>query len=241
MDEITLLVHGRERTFSRETLIAILEKHFPDEATNKEEKKAPPNQIGEPLAVKKVDKQQGKELQTKNALQINVAKKPTEGILFEIKCSKILNARFERPTGNKRQENVWETIQEAIIEARNNPIRYPSLFYTLIPEKMEEGYKTEEKHRAYAKKCGGQMANWVEQHLEWAQRILNGETWNDLCCNDEKLKWSRAVIWKDGKIKYVGGSTVEPDGRDFPTHVWQEGYFLRTTYYSVPLVRIDKK
>ena len=53
---------------------------------------------------------------------------------------------------------------------------------------------------------GDHMANWVEQGLEWAQRVANGESWETICNKPDTANWYRAVVWKKNYIKLVGGA-----------------------------------
>lgn len=52
-----------------------------------------------------------------------------------------------------------------------------------------------------AKNQGGHMANWIEQALEWAQRIDNGESWETICNEPDKNKHYRMIIGEKGYCK----------------------------------------
>lgn len=41
------------------------------------------------------------------------------------------------------------------------------------------------------------MINWVQQAFEWAQRISNGESWEDVCNKEGNIKYERLIIWKN--------------------------------------------
>lgn len=95
---------------------------------------------------------------------------------------------------------------EAFAEVKNNPERYARPFKTMIPKKTWIGGKKVRELQELANDLGGHMANWVEQALEWAQRIANGETWEIVCDDIEILSnHSRIIIWKDGFARSVGG------------------------------------
>ena len=164
-----------------------------------------------------------------------------EGQLLEVNPLEIDRSKFEKPMSNKRQEWTREIIQEAFAEVDKHPEKYASAFYTLIPEKKWRGWKTVAELKAYANDLGGQVADWVEQALEWAQRLFNGEGWEAICNNEDTAKWYRMVIWKNGYARLVGGSD---DGfisnpasyvlnYDYPSN--------RSFYYTVPLVVLKKK
>ncbi len=169
--KITLLVSGREMTFSEEELVAILEKHFDTEATKQEEKDA----------------------QT-----------PTEGKLFEIKPAEIDRRLFLEEKSDKRQEETRQLILEAFAEMKNNS-KYAKPFKTLMPEKTWD-VKYVSELKTIACNLGDHMADWVEQALEWAQRIANGETWKAVCNDPDTAKWYRLIEWKNGYSRVVGGS-----------------------------------
>jgi len=75
----------------------------------------------------------------------------------------------------------------------------------LVPEE-EVGFKSVKYFVERSTQIGDHMANWVEQALEWAQRIANGEAWKDICNKADTANWYRLVIWKNGCARLVGGS-----------------------------------
>ena len=75
-----------------------------------------------------------------------------------------------------------------------------------MPEKKWNGLKTVAELNAYANDLDGQMADWVEQALEWAQRIFNGESWETICNNADTANWYRVILWENGCYRLVGGS-----------------------------------
>ena len=147
---------------------------------------------------------------------------PTEGKLFEVKPLEIDRSKFEfeKPIIIKtwwiedkqfKEQESWvrQMIKDAFAKVDNHPERYASAFYTLIPEKEWDGYKSIAELKAYARNLGGLMANWVEQALEWAQRIDNGESWADICKKADTAKYYRIIRWKNGHSRLVGGSREE--------------------------------
>ena len=136
----------------------------------------------------------------------DLAQTPSEGKLFEVNPLGIDRSKFEKPMSNRKQEWTRQIIQKAFAEVDKHPEKYASAFYTLMPEKKWNGYKTVAELKAYANDLDGQMADWVEQALEWAQRIFNGESWETICNNADTANWYRLVVWKNGYARLVGGS-----------------------------------
>ncbi len=48
------------------------------------------------------------------------------------------------------------------------------------------------------------MADWVEQALEWAQKIFDGQSWESICNYPDTSKNKRMIIWKNGNYATVG-------------------------------------
>ena len=126
--------------------------------------------------------------------------------LFEVNPLGIDRSKFEQPMNDWWQERAREIILEAFAEVDKHPEKYVSAFYTLVPEKKWDGYKTAAELTAYAEDLGGQMADWVEFAMELAQRISNGESWENICNNFDTAEWYRMIIWKNGCYRWVGGS-----------------------------------
>ncbi len=180
--EVTLTVHGRERTFSEQELIAILEKHFSNEATE--------------------------QVSTAKLAQV-----PTEGKWFEVNPQAIDQNLFQKKRENRRQEETRNLILDAFDEVKSNPEKYGKNFKTMIPKKTWV-VKTVAELKQLACELGDHNADWVEQALEWAQRICNGESWGDVCNNADTANWYRLVVWKSGYTRLVGGS--RNDDYSFP-------------------------
>ena len=170
----------------------------------------------------------------------DVAQSPTEGKLFEVNPLGIDRSKFEKSMSDKRQEWTRQIIQEAFAEVDKNPEKYASEFYTLIPEKKWKGYKTVAELEAYTKDLDGWMANWVEQTLEWAQRISNGESWKAVCNNADTAKWYRVIRWKNGYYRLVGGSRNHDDYSPASYVDYDDFVSNDSVSYSVPLV-VKKK
>lgn len=165
-----------------------------------------------------------------------VIRLPAEGEWFEVNPLTINQKLFEKERKDSKQERTRLLILEAFVELRNNPIKYARKFETLIPRKT---WKTKQVFQLedVAKKMGDRNANWVEQALEWAQRICNGESWQAICNDVDTNKHFRLVKWKNGRARLIGGSTAiytqsfAPS--DFGEHDYSGGTLLE---YAVPLV-----
>ena len=160
--------------------------------------------------------------------------KPKEGILFEVNLSTIDLDLFEWSRRELNQENIRQLILDAFTEALNNP-KYAKPFKTFIPEKTWK-VKSIKELKKVAEDLGGRVANWVEQALEWAQKISNGEPWEVICNLRDDADWSRLVEWKGGYGKLVGGSQKINFGVE-PSFVSKFDYSDdQMTSYLVPLV-----
>lgn len=183
--QITLQVSGREMTFSKEELVSILEKHFDAKETQPKGENA-------------------QTAETKQQEKVEVAQTPTEGKCFEVNPMVIDQSLFSEPRDDSRQEWTRQIILEAFAEMKNAS-KYARPFKTMMPKKTW-GEKTVSEQRKVACYLGDHMADWVEQALEWAQRIANGETWEAVCNEPDTANWYRVVIWKSGYARLVGGS-----------------------------------
>lgn len=149
-----------------------------------------------------------KHLSSKDTKKITTAKvpqKPTEGEWFEVKPHAIDQKLFEKKRNNNRQEVTRQLILEAFDEMKNNPEKYGKNFKTMMPKKTWSS-KTVAQLKEMASNLGDHNANWVEQALEWAQRIANGESWEAICNDKDTANWYRLVVWKNGYSRLVGGS-----------------------------------
>ena len=170
-----------------------------------------------------------------------VAQTPTEGKLFEINPFGMDRSHFKKERGNQRQEWTRQIINEAFAEIDKCPQKYAEPFYTLIPEKTWDDYKTVDELKQYAKDLGGQMADWIQQALEWAQCICNGKTWEDVANNADTAKWYRMIIWKNGLCRLVGGSR-DNDGNNPASYVYHDDCFSGDIFnFTVPLVALKKQ
>lgn len=175
-------------------------------------------------------------------LLYEIAQTPTEGKLFEVRPLEIdRRGYFGEPLSDKMQEKTRQIINEAFAELDKQPQKYASPFYTLIPEKKWKGHRTVAELKAYARDLDGEMADWVEQALEWAQRIYNGEAWNAICNNVDTANWRRVIVWKNRYCRIVGSTRFLYD--EFPaSDVYNKNVMLTDLVdYAVPLITFRKK
>ena len=135
---------------------------------------------------------------------IQTAQTLTESKWFEVNPSAIDQNLFKEKRKDDSQERTRWHILRAFRALKEHPERNKE-FKTLIPEKTWEKMIVC-RFDVEAEQLGGHMADWIEQALEWAQRIANGETWESLCNEADTANWYRLVVWRDGYAQRVGGS-----------------------------------
>lgn len=137
--------------------------------------------------------------------------KPTVGEWFEVKPQAIDQRLFETKREDYRQEAARKLILQAFAKMKNNPEKYGKNFETMMPKKTWD-FKTVAELKEMASKLGDHNADWIEQALEWAQRIANGESWKAICNDKDTVRWFRLVVWKNGSARLAGGPYC-PDER----------------------------
>ena len=202
-------LYGKEVDFSEEQLVAILEEHF--------ERKS-----------------------MEAAFIDTVTEVPSEGSWFIVKPKSIDQRLFEGKREDARQENVRSQILKAFEEMRRHP-EMAEPFKTLYPARpwtKHKGKTLKELHNM-AKLIGEDEANETQQALEWAQRISNGETWEEVCNTPDKAHSYRVIQTKyPGMYAIIGGSTdAEPKTKVEVSHVLQETFmYYEKVGCAVPLV-----
>lgn len=170
---------------------------------------------------------------------IEVAKKPEEGKWFEVNPGEIDYELFCKRRNDMRQEQTRQHILDAFDLVESHPEKYGRPFKTMMPKKTWS-YKTVSELQELAKSLGNHNADWVEQALEWAQRIQNGETWEEVCNEPDTANWYRLVIWKDEYARLVGGSRKIYDYNPASDVDDCDCYSDDTIDYTVPLVVLYK-
>ena len=145
----------------------------------------------------------------KDTLQLSNGRKeivqgPTEGKWFLVNPLAIDQTLFIEEREDLWQESARKLILEAFQELKENP-KYAKPFKTMILKKTWLMTSVKELEEL-AESLGDHNADWVEQALEWAQRICNGETWEDLCNKTDPIKYHRLIKWKNDCFQFVGGS-----------------------------------
>ena len=130
---------------------------------------------------------------------------PTEGEWFEVVPLAINQELFQIKREDENQERTRQLIVEAFTELNNNPGKYGRVYETMMPE-IHWDSRTVGELNDFAINLGYRIANHVEVALEWAQRISNGETWEDICNKPDIANCQRLVDWKDGFKRCIGGS-----------------------------------
>ena len=83
----------------------------------------------------------------------------------------------------KREDYYQEDFRKRILEVFESFKQYPERlkpFKTMVPN-FEGGAWTAKQLEEIAQKYGDHVATLYEQELEWAQRICNGESWEEVC------------------------------------------------------------
>lgn len=133
-------------------------------------------------------------------------KTPREEEWFSVNVLEIDRELFSEKREKYWEENARKMILEAFSEVDANPERYARTFETFMPKKVWEVCVPVREYQLFCHKLGGHMADWVEQALEWAQRIANGESWDTICNQADTANWERLILWKNGFVRIVGGS-----------------------------------
>lgn len=177
---------------------------------------------------------------TEQATTAKVAQVPTEDQWFEVNPQTINQSLFKKNRKDERQERTRKLILEAFAEVKSSPEKYGRKFKTMMPKKTWTS-KTVAELKQLACEFGNHNADWVEQALEWAQRICNGESWEAVCNNADTANWYRVILWKNGCYRLVGGSrnynVLNPASDVFD---YDYGSF-NCIYDTVPLVVLKKK
>ena len=189
--------------------------------------------IQEDTDMEKMDKTT-KKITTKKVIQ-----GPTEGRWFDVNPLEIDQTLFQQKRNDWKQEPIRKLILQAFDAVNKNPEKYGRKFKTMMPYKNWCS-KTPKELEQLACELGDHNADLVEQALEWAQRIYNGESWQTVCNNRDTAKWARLITSQGGYL-YVGGWLSESYG--YPASFINELYFLffHTTNTAVPLVVLYEK
>ena len=171
---------------------------------------------------------------------LQVCGRPEEGKWFEVNPEAINQELFQEKRYDRKQEWTRHLILEAFTEMKNNPGKYGRPFKTMMPAKAWDS-KTVAELKELASSFGDHNADWVEQALEWAQRIHNGESWEDVCSEPDTANWYRLVVWKDGYARLIGGSDMHNDDSPASDVGHSDYYSNNRVDCTVPLVVLYTK
>ena len=129
--------------------------------------------------------------------------KPMEGIPFEVKPLSINWDLFATERTAVNQENARRLILMAYDQVKKYPEKYAQPFKTIMPIKVWD-YASMWFLTRVAEHMGGDVTDMVEWALQLAQRLHNGETWDDVCEKPDTANWYRVV--KEKSYYFVGGS-----------------------------------
>lgn len=205
---ISLQINGRVIQFSEEEIVKIVEKHFASE-----NEKAITEEKGERKPI------------------IG----PLEGYWYPVKPFEINKALFQNPRKDLKQEDTRRRIIQAFKKIEKEPSKYERGFETMIPIKRWDMLDMKSLKRN-AVLLGDRMTNLIEQYLEWAQRISNGEEWETLCNVRDTTKHYRIVVGETGETYIIGGSLVDEVERTATNIQNCAGCNLYILEYAVPSV-----
>lgn len=167
------------------------------------------------------------------------AERPAEGIWYQINPRAINRGIFENKRIDENQERVRRLILEAFAEVDKNS-KYSEPFEIMIPIRTKD-FHFEQEIKNFANQIGDSQTNWIEQALEWAQRISNGETWESLCNKPDYNKWFRLIIGKNDQSWLIGGCCEYQVSRPTTYISGSANYFESRLWTTVPSVVRRKK
>ena len=119
----------------------------------------------------------------------------------KIELSAIKRRKFLFKRLDPSQEVIRKLIRQALKEAKKNKGHYSS-FELMVPE-QHLGNGLDSMING-AKSYHAEIANWIEQALEWAYRISEGESWKSLCNEPDDSEFFRVIFWKDDEVAFIG-------------------------------------
>lgn len=147
---------------------------------------------------------------------------PREGVGYVVMPLEIDEELFEEERLDAKQEETRQAILRAFKVLNRDPKKYGKNFMSIVPyynfcKIGEVTYELWENNNH----TSGVIDLGFNQVIEWAQRIANGETWEDMCNKKDRMNAYR-VLFKDdehGEKILVGGCSLD-DELDFaPTAV----------------------
>ena len=162
--------------------------------------------------------------------------KKIEGLRFNVDPNSINWKLFEEKRTDDEQEKTRQMIINAFHEMNRYPKQYKKTFKTILPAKTFDA-KNVKEIKAMANGVGDHIADWVEQALELAQRISNGESWEDICNKPDDAPFFRWIKWINNGGVLIGGVSGKWRGYSFSA---SKITYYRFAYHlfkvAVPLV-----
>lgn len=195
-DEIVLHIGGKEMTFSEKELAMAVEYYFAKEYGTSPESDIPGYR--KPMLI---------------------PASPIEGKWFMVNPKSIDRKLFEEEREDNLQERLRKLILQIFKSVDENPNICAHPFEILIPSEKQlpslmwaETEKKTIREFSQLLKSYNSSYSWAtttEQFLVWAQQIQNGETWEDLCNNQDTITRHRLITDKDKeKIYTIGGAST---------------------------------
>jgi len=216
--KVTLQVNGREMTFSKVDNISIVEENVTNKAVESEQKT---DEITPKLT--------------------KVHEPPNEDVWFEVNPQTINLELFNEERSDYSQEKMRQLILQALEQVQKNPQRYNRKFKTMFPVKHWD-YKSAKELEEIAKKLGNHLTNQFELALEWAQKITNGQSWDEV---NKDSYYYRLISWNtdsDDKIKFAqvidNSCIVLTSASDDPYYFFGNNCMYRNFAFTVPLVTV---
>lgn len=129
---------------------------------------------------------------------------------FRVDIRTIDSVLFEEKRSDRQQEIVRKMIRLSLDEAKHG-FCYP-VFYTTFPTKNWNKLSINRIVMMSEDKIGDGIATIIMQGLEWAQRISNNESWEQLCNRPDQNQFYRMVKWYiPESFKKIGGSRAIGD------------------------------
>lgn len=178
-------------------------------------------------------------MRLENAFNAGRTESLKKDMLFKVNPMGIDRKIFLNPrVDDEQQEKTRSIIMEAFAVVDSNPEKYSMPFYIFTSEKSWSGVKTVAELKSYAQEMQGNMADWVDLGLMWAQKISNGATWKSICNDDDTSPWYRMITWKNGFCRIFGGACnrryYKPESEVY-NHDFKDESNID---YTVPLIAI---
>lgn len=124
------------------------------------------------------------------AEQVKVLNKP----VYEVTPMSIKENIFMKQRKRFKEELTRRLILMALDRVKRNPEKYSKPFKTMRVLRIVPNMTAKEFDEFCKKEYNARFANEIENALEKAQRITNGETWREACEHPETAGWDLIVM-----------------------------------------------